>query len=143
MLSINANNALSAKAHAKYGKMLKDKDYRELLACQSVGEVADYLRTNTHYSDIFEKFGGTDVHRGMLEELLRRKAFDETVSLCRYELSGRYKLFPVIAASIEIEQILHCLRLFKSGRVQEYLFILPDFFNKHTVKLCINQQNTL
>ena len=133
MLStISPNQALAAKAHAKFGKMLNDKNYQELLACQSVTDVAAYLKAYTHYADVFADMHDTNVHRGMLEERLRQKIFTEYASLCRYELSGKYKLFPVIVMRFEIEQILHCLRLLKSGRPEEYLFVLPAFFDQHT-----------
>ena len=40
MLSSFSSNAILAKARAMYGRRLKTEDYRALLACKTVGEVA-------------------------------------------------------------------------------------------------------
>ena len=39
--------AVSAKARAKYGRFLSDRDYANILACQSVPEVMVYLKSHT------------------------------------------------------------------------------------------------
>ena len=52
MLSSLSSNVVLAKARAKYGKRLKEKDYRNLLDCKSVAEVAAYLKANTDYHDV-------------------------------------------------------------------------------------------
>ena len=51
MLSSLSSNVVLAKARAKYGKRLKEKDYRNLLDCKSVAEVAAYLKANTDYHE--------------------------------------------------------------------------------------------
>ena len=52
MLSSLSSNVVLAKARAKYGKRLKEKDYRNLLDCKSVAEVAAYLNANTDDHDV-------------------------------------------------------------------------------------------
>lgn len=49
MASNSTSNAVFAKAKAKYGKRLKEKDYKNLLNCKSVAEIMVYLKGNTHY----------------------------------------------------------------------------------------------
>ena len=40
MLSTYSSNVILAKARAMYGRRLHTEDYRELLGCRSVGELA-------------------------------------------------------------------------------------------------------
>ena len=45
--------ATVAKIRAMYGKRVTAEDYAELVTKQSVADIADYLKKNTHYSTIF------------------------------------------------------------------------------------------
>ena len=84
-----SHNALSAKARAKFGKRLTLQNYNELLACQSVGEAALYLKSRTYFGPFLSEVRSVDVHRGRIEELLRRKSFEDYSSLCVFEYAGR------------------------------------------------------
>ena len=44
--------AVLAKARAKYGRFLTDRDYASLIACQSVAEVMVYLKSHTHFASV-------------------------------------------------------------------------------------------
>ena len=87
MMSSYSSNAILAKARAMYGRRLTEQNYTDLLGCRSVGEVAAYLKTRTSYSDILEGVAALNIHRGRLEELLRKRLFLQYASLCRYEMS--------------------------------------------------------
>lgn len=121
-----------AKARAKYGKRLSQRNYNDLINCQTVGDVAQYLKTQTDYKDAFESIPPKELHRGQLESLLKKRLFSQYAALCRYEISGDDKLFGVITAQADVEQLLHIIRLLKFGHPEEYLFILPSFFVSHS-----------
>lgn len=125
-------NAILAKSHAMYGRMLTRQNYLDLLNCGSVGDIATYLKTRTSYSDIFEGVTTTNIHRGHLEELLNKRLFSQYASLCRYEMSIGQDFYKFFTIKNDISQILHCVRLLGSGRSEEYLFAMPAFFNEHT-----------
>ena len=131
-MAVKKNNAIIAKTRAVFGKRLTVLEYNELLACQTVNDVASYLRDNTEYRDIFEGKSDTVYHRGKLEIYLRERLFKQYAVLCKYDLSNDIKFFRTVIVHGEIEQLLHCVRLLKFGHPEEYLFILPDFFNHHT-----------
>ena len=46
--------AVLTKARAKFGKRLTNKDYTNLLSCNSVAEIMSYLKSYTHYSEILK-----------------------------------------------------------------------------------------
>lgn len=132
MFSSYAANAVLAKSRAKYGRRLTVQQYNDLLGCHTVSELAGYLKTRTKYSKCLAGYSPETLHRGFLEICLKRYLFDEYASLYRYELSLGEKFNRYFVLRSELEQILNCLRLIVGGNPEEYLFKLPDFFNKHT-----------
>ena len=95
MLTTVSSNAILAKSRAMYGRRLTERNYTELLNCHSVNEVANYLKNRTAYADIFEGTTTTDIHRGQLETMLKKRVFDQYASLCRYEMSIGQDFLPV------------------------------------------------
>ena len=110
--------AISAKARAMYGRCLTRQDYKNLLSCHNVGEVASYLKTRTHYADVLADVNEGAVHRGYLEAVIRRKLFDDYESLMHYDRSMNQRLSDYYIKKSEIEQIMHCLHLMRAHRTQ-------------------------
>ncbi len=129
---LNSSGAVIAKARSKYGKRLTDKDYKALIKCNSVAGVVGYLKSHTHYSEIFNKVNETDVHRGFIETLLKQKNFYDYDSLCRYEMSEGSHFSEFIVRRYEIEQLIHFMLLLSCNKSEEYIFALPTYFDKHT-----------
>ena len=132
MPSSYASNAVLSKARAMYGNRIKSNDYRELLNCNNVSEVALYLKYNTNYGAILSDLDESDIHRGELENLLRKRIFHDFAKLGRYELSAGEDLAQYMILRTEIEQIIHALILLISNKSEEYIYNMPTFFNKHT-----------
>lgn len=132
MLSGYASNAVLSKARAMYGKRLTSKDYNELLNCDSVTDVALYLKYKTNYAEILSDLNESDIHRGQLENLLRKKIFNDFEKLERFELSIGEDLAQYIIIRTEIEQIVHVLIFLISNKTEKYIYTMPEFFNKHT-----------
>lgn len=129
---INSSTAVITKARSKYGKRLTKKDYDALLKCHNVAQVVNYLKSHTHYSQVLSKINENEVHRGRLESILKQQVFYDFDSLCRYEMSSGSPFSEFIIRRYEIEQLVHFLLLLSCGKVEEYLFSLPSYFNKHT-----------
>lgn len=129
---IDASSAVITKARSKYGKRLKDKDYKALLKCQNVASVVSYLKSHTHYSSVLSKINENEVHRGQLETLLKQQVFYDFDSLCRYEMSEGSPFSEFIIRRYEIEQLVHFLLLLSCNKQENYLFSLPSYFNNHT-----------
>lgn len=132
MLSSFSSNAILAKARAMYGRRLKAEDYRALLSCKTVGEVASYLKNQTAYRSVLAGISETDVHRLQLETKLRQKLFDDYAALCRYEISVGEHFSQYLINRTEIEQILHSLLLLNANMPEEYLFAMPIYLSRHT-----------
>lgn len=129
---INSSSAVISKARSKYGRRLKDKDYKALLKSSNVAGVVSYLKNHTHYADVLSKVNETEVHRGNLETIIKQKNFYDFDSLCRYEMSEGSPFSEFIIRRYEIEQLVHFLLLLSCNKVEEYIFALPAYFDKHT-----------
>lgn len=75
MLSNLSDTAILTKVRAMYGRRLTPQDYTELLHKQTVGEVAVYLKSQTHYQDVLSQMQESQIHRGQLEHLIRMEQF--------------------------------------------------------------------
>ncbi|MBQ3416617.1 MAG: V-type ATPase subunit [Ruminococcus sp.] len=124
--------AVSAKARAKFGKFLTDRDYTNILSCQSVAEVMVYLKTHTHFSRALSEVSENEVHRGWLEMLLRQYLFYEFDSLCRYDsgLSAGFSRY--VVERTEVEQIVRFLILLNSNSTEKFIFQFPAYLDKHS-----------
>ena len=130
-MSSMASNAILAKARAMYGKCLKDGDYRQLMECHSVPEVAGYLKTRTSYSAALNGLDENSVHRGQLEPLLRQNLYYDVFALSRYAKDKALLFTNFIIAEMEIEQIIRCLTLVNLGRAEEYVYSMPLSFDQY------------
>lgn len=132
MLSTLSSNVVLSKARAMYGRRLTTQNYKELMACQSVGEVAAYLKSRTSYKKALAGINEYSIHRGQLEVRLKQKLFDDFASLCRYEISVGEHFSDYLIIRSEVEQILHSIILLSAGKPEEYLFSMPMYLTRHT-----------
>lgn len=126
-----ASNAVLSKARAMYGKSIKSKHYKELLACKSIPDIASYLKKKTSYAGVLQSVNENNIHRSELEKKLKYKLFVDFEVLGRYDISVGEHFFEYIVARAEIEQMMHSLVLLAAGRSGEYIHIIPDFFYSH------------
>lgn len=125
------NNALAAKVKAMYGRRLTAQNYKELLRKQTVNEVAAYLKQETSYSELLRDINESLIHRGELENILRRQVFEEYSKLSNFVDRGDRSFFQYVVTGMEIDEILTCIRYINAGRTGEYIYTLPAFFSKH------------
>ena len=130
MALLNAASAIIAKARSRYGKRLKDKDYRAMVKCASVGEVVQYLKSGTHYAQLLEKVS-SDIHRGNLENILREKQFERFLILCKYNV-GTTPVTDYLFRRAEVAELMKMMTLLSIDRPREYLFTLPLYLDTHT-----------
>ncbi|MDR1410386.1 MAG: V-type ATPase subunit [Oscillospiraceae bacterium] len=126
-----AANALYAKCHALFGKHLTGTDYAQLLACKSVGDVAACLKGKTVYADSLANIHAQTVRRQQLELYLRSHLFYEFAALCRYEVSLGQGFYRYYVLRGEVDQLLTCLRLLNSEHQDDYLLIMPVYFQRY------------
>ena len=68
---------LMAKVKALDSKILNENDYQNLINANSVTEIAEYLKNNTHYNKSFENVEVSELHRRDIEILLRKSILQD------------------------------------------------------------------
>lgn len=125
-MSIVKYSYLNAKIKAKTSKMLKSKDYLELLSKRSVTEVANYLKYHTSYGKVLEDVDENNVHRGELEEILKNWQFRRAQKLMKLIKGKEANFMKFVTIRYEIEDIKLMLReLHIHGNlenIKQYLF---------------------
>ncbi|WP_411677732.1 V-type ATPase subunit [Caproicibacter sp.] len=132
MLSEYSSQVVLTKARAMYGKRLTPQNYKDLLACKTVGEVAGYLKSNTVYSKVLSGIEESEVHRGQLEAKLRQKLLEDYAALCHFEITLGEHFAKYFIERNEIEQILRAILLLDAGMPEEYIFNMPSYLLRHT-----------
>ncbi|MEM1486059.1 V-type ATPase subunit [Oscillospiraceae bacterium PP1C4] len=123
-------NAVITKARAIYGKMLSAEQYNELLHKQSVQEISSYLRDKGDYAYTLAGVRDSIVHRGQLENLLRKDMLYQYVRLVKY-VQSTDGLYSYIIMDMEIELILSCVRDIISDREDDFISNLPAFIQPY------------
>lgn len=124
--------AAYTRAKAKYGKRLREKDYKALLNCESVPDVMAYLKSNTRFIDAFGEANERGMRRGLFESLLRQYYINEIDTICRYELSVGEYVSKYVAHKTEIDEIIRILTVLNSKEKREFNFTVPAHIAKRT-----------
>ncbi|MCI7232911.1 MAG: V-type ATPase subunit [Oscillospiraceae bacterium] len=124
-------NATVAKMHAIYGKRLKQEDYSALLSCTSVSDAAGYLKRNTYYSRALDGVDTDNIHRGNLEDILRRSIMENYFRMINFEKIGRDDFYDYFIVKTEIDEILICILHLNAG-TGDHINTLPIYMNKYT-----------
>lgn len=131
MADNTGSQALTAKLHSMYGRRLTQQNYRELTRKQTVNEAASYIKQQTAYGPLLRDVNENLIHRGQLENILRRDLFDEYLKIFHYVSRDEFNFYRFLVTKMEINEVLSCIRLLNAGREGEYIFSLPSFFAKH------------
>lgn len=126
-----AAGAIISKVRSMYGAHLDEQDYAELLRKRSVPEIAAYLKQETHFAPALQDVRENNVHRGQLENILRKYLFRQLVRLYRYADTRDSAYYHLFIEEVEIDIILQTLRMLISGRIQDVIADLPVFMREY------------
>lgn len=130
-MSSYAGNAIIAKAKSIYGKRLKQEDYHELLKFKSISEITGYLKRHNKYSNTLKDVDENSIHRGQLENLIRKSYFDNLVRIIKFVGTNDRKFYELDMIRREIDIILSSIRSIVSGDMRSSIRDLPLFFIQH------------
>ncbi len=122
-------NATVAKIMAIYGKRLTPSDYAELMNRQSVADAADYLKKNTHYGNMLSAIDTNTVHRGMLENILRKSIFETYMRITGFEHISKQEFYNYKIIQTEIDEILRFIRYLNAGS-DKFIKGIPVYISK-------------
>ena len=124
------SNAVLAKARALYGRRLRAEDYRRLVDCRTMTELANELKALPLYANTLAEVNPTYARRAQLENLLRQSQYERFDSLCRYDRSAGSSVYQYLTLCCEVDELTAALRCLDAGRPGDYLYRLPDFLEQ-------------
>jgi len=127
-----SSNAVISKAKAIYGNRLLPEDYQELLKKKSISEVAEYLKNTENYKENMRDIQENSVHRGQLEELIKKTHFQYILRLIRFIDMPDKSFYELNLLKREIEVLLTIVRSVVSGSFSVGIAELPVYFIKHS-----------
>ncbi len=123
--------ATVARMHARYGRRLTKENYTQLISCTNVSDAAAYLKHNTSYSKALEGVDTVNIHRGYLEELLRRHFYEDYFNIGRFEKIVDDEFYNYLTVKTEIDEILICILHINAG-TDDQIATLPIYMNRYT-----------
>ena len=123
--------AVTAKCRGLFGKMIKPSQYEDLLRCNSVAAIAEYLSDKTDYAEILHEINVSDVHRGQLEFSLNKQLFNEYVKLFTFTTGPERAFIGFMMTKYEFDYILEAFRSISSKHEQKF-FNVPIFLTEHS-----------
>ena len=126
-----ANNAVTAKARAVYGKFLTKDDYISLLHKGSISAAVAYLKTKPLYEAIFADTAEMTIHREQAEQLINQNVFDNYLRLCRYAAGDKKGIMSFQVKQTECEQLAKAVIAVSSGSQEGYLRSFPEYMSEH------------
>ncbi|BED92957.1 MAG: V-type ATPase subunit [Candidatus Paraimprobicoccus trichonymphae] len=127
-----ASKAVLSKVRALYGKRLTNLNYKNLISCNTIEEIIEYLKTKTNYSYILGNIDRESLNRIVLERLLKKELLYFFDVLSRYDLASGENFFSYMIIKTEIQEIMYFLTLLLADKTENLVYNLPSFFSKHT-----------
>lgn len=131
-MSKMANNAIISKAKTMYGTFLKDHDYDKLIKMSSVPDVVSFLKKHPYYEILLKDVIPSTIHRGQLELLIRKNAFESILKLIKSVYSNDKSYYELSIVKQENDLILSVLRTIISDDLSSLRGKVPYFFDVHT-----------
>ena len=130
-MSNYAGNAIITKAKSLFGKRLRPEDYEELLRFKTIPEIVGYLKKKDKYTNTLEDVIEYSMHRGQLEDLIKKSYFDNLARMVKFVSTSDKKFYELDMIRREIEIVLSSIRSIISGNIESSIRDLPLFFKQH------------
>lgn len=136
--------ALSGKTHAMFGRLLKPKDYAEMIQKKAVCDVASYLKYSTHFSHVLGDIEESCIHRGHLENILKHDYIDDFGKLIKFTKGDLRVFINSLFIRLEVESLKLLCRVFEAGHVEqglleESLLFLTKYDELNIPKLALSR----
>ncbi|XMB73224.1 V-type ATPase subunit [Mycoplasmatota bacterium WC30] len=126
-----AGNAIIAKAKSLYGNRLRASDYEALLKFETIPEIVSYLKTNNKFSNTLKDITEYSMHRGQLEDLIKKSYFNNLARIVKFVSTKDRKFYELDMIRREIDIVLSSIRSIISESIESSVRDLPLFFKRH------------
>ena len=122
-----SNQTALAKVRTIYGKMLKEEEYKNMLNCNTLKEVVDFLKNKDLYKHSFEILEKSNVETNQIEKLIKNTTLLNYSRIHR--LIKKNEVLKYFIKYYEIDEILNITQLVEEKQVQQYMTHLPTYIS--------------
>jgi V/A-type H+-transporting ATPase subunit C len=127
-VNINHNGTIT-KIRALYGKRLRPEHYNEVASQRRVSDITEFLRTLPSYAYKLEGLDSNTIHRGMLEDILRRSVFEVYFKIIGFEHLEKEPFYNYKILQAEIREILTSIQHI-NAKSNQHIEKLPVYLDR-------------
>jgi V/A-type H+-transporting ATPase subunit C len=124
------HNGTVAKLRAMHGNRLRPEQYTDLAAQRRVSDIAEYLRNTRSYEKVLDGINTNTVHRGMIENLLRRSVFETYFKIVGFEHLEKEDFYNFKILQSEVREILSAIQHI-NAHSDQHIEKLPVYLDKY------------
>lgn len=133
MGSLLTYSGISTKVRAMEGRLITDRQFREMCMLENIQAAAEFLKNHPAYRDLFTDLDDTELHRANIERLLVISLYRDFSKLYRFSNMAQRKFLDLYFMHYEILIIKRCLRnVLGHQEVDINLATFQDFFSRHS-----------
>ena len=133
MGNLMAYSGIVTKIRAMERQRLRENQFQEMAALESVPEAVAYLRKNPAYERIFEGLSQEELHRGRIEQLLHMALYQDFARIYRFANLSQRRMLDLYFRRYELSIIKGCLRAVAGGKEEGTdLSEFQEFFEQHS-----------
>jgi V/A-type H+-transporting ATPase subunit C len=114
-----------------YGRRLKPSDYTDLAAQRRISDIAEMLKSKPNFKETLSGIDSNTIHRGMLEDLLRRCLNDTYLRITDFEHISREVFFDYRQIQAEVREILNAIH-YINAKSEQHIEKMPMYLDKLT-----------
>jgi V/A-type H+-transporting ATPase subunit C len=122
-----ANNAVTAKARAIYGKMLTKDDMNVLTHKGTVPAAVAYLKSKPLYAGTFADTEEATVRREHAEALINRSVYDNYLRVLRYASGDKDGIMSFYIRRLECDQLIKAVIAISGGEQEGFIASFPEY----------------
>ena len=133
MGNLMAYSGIVTKIRAMERWRLKESQFQELSALESVPDAVAYLRQNPAYESIFAGLGQEELHRGRIEQQLYTALYQDFTRIYRFANLRQRHMLDLYFRRYELSILKTCLRDMAGGKEEGVeLSEFQQFFEQHS-----------
>lgn len=133
MGSLITYSGIATKVKAMERWRIKEEQFQEMAALETVPEAVAYLRKFPPYGDIFAGLDEGELHRGMIEGQLNLSQYRDFAKLYQFADLKQRRFLDLFFMHYEISILKTCLRNAAGHRNQGWdLSMFREFFERHS-----------
>lgn len=146
MGSLIAYSGIATKVKAMERWRIKEEQFLEMAALETVADAVQYLRTFLPYREIFDQAEDKELHRGNIEQHLNLSQYRDFAKLYKFANIKQRRFLDLYFMHYEVIILKTCLRNAAGHRDQRQdLSMFRDFFERHSALdlITLSQSQTM